>query len=109
MPGHDVPRSYPCLMFTDQERLDRVRFQRRVLAGAIVLLALAAVLWLTFRLSGILFMVFVSVFAAVALEPPVHYLAKRGWRRGTATGVVFLSGAVAFDHAVSLAALRGES
>jgi len=35
-------------------------------------------------------MVFVAVFVAVAFEPPVQYLARRGWKRGTATGVVFL-------------------
>jgi len=34
-------------------------------------------------------MVFVSIFVTVAFEPPVHYLAKRGWKRGAATGVVF--------------------
>jgi predicted PurR-regulated permease PerM len=36
-------------------------------------------------------MVFVSVFVAVAMEPPVYFLAKRGWKRGPATGVVFLA------------------
>lgn len=56
-----------------------------------VLLATALALWLVLRLSNILFMVFVSLFLAVAIEPPVHYLAKRGWRRGAATGVVFLA------------------
>jgi predicted PurR-regulated permease PerM len=34
-------------------------------------------------------MVFVSLAVAVAMEPPVHALEKRGWRRGAATGVVF--------------------
>lgn len=77
-------------MATEQERVSRIRLQRQVLAGAVALLGLVAVLWLAVRLSNVLFMVFVSVFAAVALEPPVHYLAKRGWRRGSATGVVFL-------------------
>lgn len=55
-----------------------------------VLLGVAVVLWLAFRLGNILFMVFVSVSITVALEPPVHFLANRGWRRGTATGLVFL-------------------
>jgi predicted PurR-regulated permease PerM len=54
--------------------------------------ASAAAAWLLFRLSNIIFMVFVALFLAVALEPPVHYLEKRGWRRGAATGVVFLAG-----------------
>lgn len=91
MPGPGSLGPYPGIMATEQERLDRIRFQRRVLAAAFAILGLAAVLWLTVRLGGILFMVFVSVFAAVALEPPVHYLVKRGWRRGSATGMVFLA------------------
>jgi len=73
---------------------DDRRFARRALIVAVVLLAVAAVLWLTFRLSSILFMIFVSLFVAVAIEPPVHFLEKRGWRRGTATGVVFLTALV---------------
>lgn len=64
-------------------------FTRRTLTVAAVLLGVAAVLWLAFQLRGLLFMVFVSVFVTVAFEPPVHFLAKRGWRRGSATGVVF--------------------
>lgn len=78
-------------MATETERASRIRLQRQVLAGAVALLGFAAVLWLAVRLSNVLFMVFVSVFAAVALEPPVHYLSKRGWKRGSATGVVFLA------------------
>lgn len=62
----------------------------RTLTIALVLLGMAAVLWLAFRLSNVLFMVFVSLFVTVAFEPPVHFLAKRGWRRGSATGLVFL-------------------
>jgi len=72
-------------------------FVRRTLTVALVLLGVAAVLWLAFSLRSILFMVFVSLFVTVAFEPPVHFLAKRGWRRGSATGVVFL---VAFVLAV---------
>ena len=82
----------PCLsMASPTTQEDSRRFRRRTLVVAGVLVATAAVLWLVFRLRGILFMVFVSVFVAVAIEPPVHYLEKRGWRRGAATGVVFLA------------------
>jgi predicted PurR-regulated permease PerM len=65
-------------------------FIRRTLTVALVLIAVAAVLWLMYQLSSVLFMVFVSLFVAVTFEPPVHYLHKRGWRRGAATGVVFV-------------------
>lgn len=66
-------------------------FVRKTLIAASVILALAAVLWLAYRLRNVLSMVFVALFVAVAFEPPVHYLEKRGWRRGAATGVVFLA------------------
>lgn len=69
---------------------DREVFVRRTLTVAIVLIAVAVALWLIFQLSTVFFMVFVSLFVAVTFEPPVHYLSKRGWRRGAATGVVFL-------------------
>ena len=73
-------------------REERRRFRQRTVAVAPVLLGLVAVIWLAFQISTVLFMLFVSLFVAVALEPPVHLLAKRGWKRGSATGVVFLVG-----------------
>jgi predicted PurR-regulated permease PerM len=78
-------------MASSSERTDNRRFRRRTLVVAGVLVATALALWLVYRLSNILFMVFVSLFVAVAIEPPVHYLEKRGWKRGAATGVVFLA------------------
>ncbi|MDP9493865.1 MAG: AI-2E family transporter [Actinomycetota bacterium] len=78
-------------MASSSERTDNRNFRRRTLVVFGVLVATAGVLWLVYRLSTILFMVFVSLFVAVAIEPPVHYLEKRGWRRGAATGVVFLA------------------
>lgn len=78
-------------MPTPQELADNRIFRRRTLVVALVLLAVAAIIWLAFALSNLLFMLFVSVFVTVAIEPPVHTLAKRGWRRGAATGVVFVA------------------
>ncbi len=69
---------------------DQRTFVHRTAIVAAVLLAVAAVVWLAFRLSTVIWMVFVALFVTVAFEPPVHYLSKRGWRRGAATGVVFL-------------------
>jgi len=66
-------------------------FIRRTLTVAVVVLAVAAIIWLSLLLRNVIFMVFVALFVAVALEPPVQYLAKRGWRRGAGTGVVFLA------------------
>ncbi len=54
------------------------------------MLAILAVLWLAYQLRTLIFIVFVALFVAIAFEPPVQYLSKRGWRRGTATAIVFL-------------------
>lgn len=77
-------------MTSPDDRLDIRQLQKRTLVVAGALLGIAAALWLAWTLRNLLFMVFVSVFVAVAFEPPVHTLAKRGWRRGAATGVVFV-------------------
>lgn len=42
------------------------------------------------RLAGFLQIVVISLFLSFAIEPAVGYLARRGWRRGSATGLVFL-------------------
>ena len=75
-----------------EERTDNRVFRRRTLVVAGVLLLTALAIFLLFRLRNLLFMVFVALFIAVALEPPVHFLEKRGWKRGLATGLVFLVG-----------------
>jgi predicted PurR-regulated permease PerM len=74
------------------ERQDNKKFRRRTIVVAGVLIATAVVAYLLFRLASLVFMIFVAVFIAVALEPPVHYLTGKGWRRGVATGLVFLIG-----------------
>jgi predicted PurR-regulated permease PerM len=73
-----------------QRNEDRL-FMRRTLIVALVIIGVAVVVWLIFRLSTVISMVVVSVFVTVAFEPIVHYLAKRGWKRGLATGLVFLA------------------
>jgi predicted PurR-regulated permease PerM len=77
-------------MATGHDQVDNRVVAQRTLVVAGVLLGVAVSVWLAFRISNLIFMVFVAVFVAVAVEPPVHVLAKRGWRRGAATGVVFL-------------------
>lgn len=69
---------------------DARHLQRRTftVAGAIAVVAVAA--WLAWTLRNLLIMVFVAAFVAVAFEPPVHTLEKRGWRRGAAAGLVFV-------------------
>ena len=63
------------------------------LAGAIVAgVVLAGIAGSLLRsLAGFLQIILVSLFLSFALEPAAGYLARRGWRRGAATGVVFLA------------------
>jgi predicted PurR-regulated permease PerM len=77
-------------MAANSDRQDNRRFRRRTLVVAGVILLTAVAVFLVYRLGSVIFMVFVSAFIAVAVEPPVHYLEKRGWKRGLATGLVFL-------------------
>jgi predicted PurR-regulated permease PerM len=64
-----------------------------VLAGGLVL-AFASVQ--VFRqITGVFMLLFISLFFSFAFEPLVSKLATHGWRRGVATGVVFLGVLVA--------------
>nr|WP_106249686.1 AI-2E family transporter [Allonocardiopsis opalescens] len=60
-----------------------------VLAMATVA-AFGAGWWLLVRLEGLLTLVLVSLFLALAIEPAVNWLAAQGWPRAAATGVVFV-------------------
>ena len=46
--------------------------------------------WLVTELASLLITLLISLFLSFAIEPAVNWLAARGWRRGTATWVVFL-------------------
>jgi predicted PurR-regulated permease PerM len=52
--------------------------------------ALVTGYWLLLRLRGLLLLLLISLLLGFALEPPVNLLARRGWRRGSATGLVFV-------------------
>ena len=53
--------------------------------------AFFVVRWLVTELQSLLITLLVSLFLSFAIEPAVNWLATRGWRRGTATWVVFLA------------------
>ena len=61
------------------------------LLGLVVLTFLGtyALVWSLGRLRSLLLTLVLSFFISFALEPGVTFLARRGWRRGVATGVVF--------------------
>ena len=59
-------------------------------------MGLASLVFLAFfrQVRDLLIWVVVALFASFALEPAVDWLAKRGWRRGVATGVILFGLAV---------------
>jgi len=65
---------------------------RNQLIVAIVVggVALTFVLWLIGRLGNVFTILATALFLGFALEPAVDRLAKRGWRRGAATGLIML-------------------
>jgi predicted PurR-regulated permease PerM len=44
------------------------------------------------RLDGLVLLLVISLFFALAIEPGVNRLARRGWRRGRATALILLGG-----------------
>ena len=71
---------------------DVVRLSGRQLFFVLVAAALTIglITWLARQLAGFLTIVAISAFLSFALEPAVTWLAKRGWRRGLATGLILL-------------------
>jgi predicted PurR-regulated permease PerM len=57
--------------------------------GGVVALAVGS--WLLGRLRDLIITLLIALFVSFALEPAVNVLAARGWRRGTATAVVFIA------------------
>ena len=78
--------------------------------AVVVFLGTSVLVWAFGRLRSLLLSLMLSLFISFALEPGVDYLAKRGWRRGLATSLMFavsLLLAVLFV-AVTLPPLVGE-
>ena len=64
---------------------------RAILLFFLGVIAFLSVVALFRQLRPLLLILLISLFLAFALEPAVNFLARRGWRRGIATGVVFLA------------------
>jgi predicted PurR-regulated permease PerM len=76
---------------------------RTVAMSALVLLALALALWIVWLARQALTWVLVAMFLAVALDPAVSALERRGLRRrGAATAVVFLAALLALAGLLAL-------
>jgi predicted PurR-regulated permease PerM len=61
------------------------------------------------KLYGLFLLLLVSLFLALAVEPGVNRLSRRGWRRGTATALILVGVMLAFIiFVVAIAALVGQ-
>ncbi len=93
-------------MRSQTERVERRQLRQRTLTIASVWIGIAILAWLAYTLRNLLFMIFVSVFVAVAFAPAVKWLEDRGWKRGLATGASFLAAFLLFmGFAAALAPL----
>jgi predicted PurR-regulated permease PerM len=75
---------------------------RTVLTVAGLLLALAVALWVVWVSRQVLIWALVSLFLALALNPAVDGLQRRGVRRGAAVGIVFVIALLAIGGALAL-------
>lgn len=57
----------------------------------LIVVGLFAAYHIVGRLRGLIILLLISLFLSVALEPAVNFLARRGWKRGLATGLMFLA------------------
>jgi predicted PurR-regulated permease PerM len=63
--------------------------------AVVVILIVAALILMALQTRSLLSMLFIALFFGIAMEPAVNHLhMKRGMRRGTATGMVFLVSAI---------------
>lgn len=78
-----------------EETIRRIEIDGKIIWQTIGALFLTAFLWWAFnQASTIVAMVAIAFFFSLALDPGVRWLVDRyGWRRGSATGVVYLVGA----------------
>ena len=63
--------------------------RRATVEIAIAVLAVAASLWVLYRLRSLLFALLIGFFISIALEPAVQFLTRRGWGRHRSSMLVF--------------------
>jgi predicted PurR-regulated permease PerM len=85
-----APHGHACDTMPRPERVVSFR-PRTILQVTAVLLGVAVALWVVFIARQVITWMFVAMFLALAMNPAVAFLQDRGWRRGLATGAVFLA------------------
>ncbi|MEU7630535.1 AI-2E family transporter [Nocardia sp. NPDC049220] len=81
----------PAAVTSDEPNSPPPWLLRAFLLAAATVAGLVAGFWVLQKLQGLLTVLLVSLFLAFAIEPAVNWLARRGMRRGPATGLVFLA------------------
>jgi predicted PurR-regulated permease PerM len=80
--------------------------RQATIRGILILIAgiwgVNLILDLTSKLSSVIGILFTAFFLSFAIEPAVNWLAARGWRRGSATGLIFLGVFLAVDLLIAL-------
>lgn len=71
-------------------RLDPTSARRVMITALAFWVGLQILVWVFDATGHFLFVLLLSWLLAIAMEPPVAALARRGWRRGLAAGVVLL-------------------
>jgi len=61
-----------------------------------IILSVIAAFWILQRLGDLVAWVIISLFLSFALEPLTNRLERRGWKRGTATGLIIFGSLVLF-------------
>ncbi len=74
--------------------VDRWGIPRWVMRLVLILVGVVVTLFAAYhilrQLRSLIVMLVFALFLSIALEPGVNYLHRRGWRRGLATGAIFL-------------------
>ncbi|MCD9623315.1 AI-2E family transporter [Rhabdothermincola salaria] len=63
---------------------------RAIMLFFVGVVGLAVARWLLGELKDLLITILIALFVSFAMEPAVNWLAARGWKRGWATGLVFV-------------------
>jgi len=71
--------------------LDRNGLNRSLRTITLWLAIISVGLWIFQNNGNFLFLLLLAWLLSIAMDPPVGALAKRGWKRGTATGLVMLT------------------
>ena len=69
-------------------RFDKKSVKWALRTIALFVFAAMLFLWILEKNRSFILLLSIALLFAIAMEPPVAALAKRGWRRGAATGLV---------------------